>query len=216
MTNINTETLILFDDITTADANAILNCLGAKTSKYKKNSFIFKPYDAGQYIGVVLDGKVTMTKEDSAGNYTFLTTFGTQEMFSDAFCGAKDEEHQIIFKASTDCDILVIPVNKVLNGCQTLCDFHSRIIQNMFQLIARENFKLINKLEILSQKNLREKILSYLYSICTQNNKYFEIPLGRQEFAEYLCVDRSSLTRELNRLKKDGMIDFDKNTFVIK
>ncbi len=216
MTKLETDTLILFNNISTEETQSVLNCLGAKTSQFKKNTFIFKPYDTAQYIGVVLSGRVTMIKEDSAGNYIFLTIFRPQELFSNAFCNSKDDEQQIIFKASVDCDILIIPLFKIFGGCTNICNFHAKMIQNLFQLISYENFKLVTKLETLSKRTLREKILSYLYAQSNQNNRYFEIPLGRQEFAEYLCVDRSSLTRELNRLKQDGIIDFYKNTFLLK
>ena len=74
----------------------------------------------------------------------------------------------------------------------------------------------MEKIEVTSKKSLREKILAYLSIQSQRNNStYFEIPLGRVELAEYLCADRSALTRELNNMRNEGIIDFDKNTFRI-
>jgi CRP-like cAMP-binding protein len=84
----------------------------------------------------------------------------------------------------------------------------------MVTLIADKNRSLMEKLDAMSKKNLREKILTYL-SIQSQHQggRYFEIPLGRIELADYLCTDRSALTRELSSMRDDGLIDFDRNTF---
>ena len=70
--------------------------------------------------------------------------------------------------------------------------------------------------KVVSKRTIREKLLAYLsIQAQTQNARYCEIPLGRVELAEYLCVDRSALTRELVKMKEDGLIDYDKNCFRI-
>ena len=86
----------------------------------------------------------------------------------------------------------------------------------MVHIIADKNRDLIRKIEVISKRTIREKLLAYLSSQAqTQNSRYFEIPLGRTELAEYLCVDRSALTRELVKMRDDGLIDYDKNCFRI-
>ena len=83
-------------------------------------------------------------------------------------------------------------------------------------MLTEKNRMLMEKLEITSKRTLREKILAYLSLTAERSGKdYFEIPLGRVALAEYLCADRSALTRELNNMRSDGLIDFDKNTFRI-
>jgi CRP-like cAMP-binding protein len=96
------------------------------------------------------------------------------------------------------------------------CEFHHRLIENMVHIIANKNRDLMRKVEVVSKRTIREKILAYL-SIQAQstNQRYFEIPLGRVELAEYLCVDRSALTRELAKMKEEGILDFDRNSFRI-
>jgi CRP-like cAMP-binding protein len=83
-------------------------------------------------------------------------------------------------------------------------------------IIADKNRDLIRKIEVISKRTIREKLLAYLSSQAQcQDSRYFEIPLGRTELAEYLCVDRSALTRELVKMRDDGLIDYDKNCFRI-
>ena len=96
------------------------------------------------------------------------------------------------------------------------CQFHHRLIENMVKIIADKNRDLIRKVVVVSKRTIREKLLAYLsIQAQLQNSRYFEIPLGRVELAEYLCVDRSALTRELAKMKEDGLIDYDKNCFRI-
>ena len=87
----------------------------------------------------------------------------------------------------------------------------------MVTLIAHKNVKLMNKMEILSKKSIRERVLTWLsQQVQLNGSEKFESPLGRIELADYLCVDRSALTRELSRMKADGLLNYDKNTFSMK
>ena len=96
------------------------------------------------------------------------------------------------------------------------CVFHHQLIENMVTIIAQKNRDLIRKVEVVSKRSIREKLLAYLsIQAQAQQSRYFEIPLGRVELAEYLCVDRSALTRELVKMKADGLIDYDRNCFRI-
>jgi CRP-like cAMP-binding protein len=86
----------------------------------------------------------------------------------------------------------------------------------MVKIIADKNRDLMRKVDVMSKRTIREKLLAYLsIQAQVQGSRYFEIPLGRVELAEYLCVDRSALTRELAKMKEDGLIDYDKNCFRI-
>jgi CRP-like cAMP-binding protein len=101
-----------------------------------------------------------------------------------------------------------------MHTCTNACAFHHKLIENMVQLIADKNQELMRKVEVVTKKTLREKILAYLSQQAQlEGGSYFEIPLGRIELAEYLCADRSSLTRELNAMKEEGILDYDRNMF---
>ena len=94
------------------------------------------------------------------------------------------------------------------------CPFHHRLIENIVRPIGDKNVQLMQKIEVISKKTLREKILAYLQSQAPKDgSRCFTIPLGRLELADYLCADRSALTRELARMKADGLIWYEKNQF---
>ena len=118
------------------------------------------------------------------------------------------------FVAKEATKVLFLPFDRVMHSCQSACEHHQKLMVNMVTLIAEKNAALIARLDILSKKTLREKIVAYLsFQADYYKDKYFTIPLRRMELAEYLNVDRSSLTRELNCMKAEELIDFDKNTF---
>ncbi|QHI73509.1 Crp/Fnr family transcriptional regulator [Aminipila terrae] len=204
----------LFHGIKADDLMPMLTCLGSYIRNYKKGEFVFLSNDSIHSIGVILEGTIHMIKEDIWGNKTILTFIKNGELFGETFACGSQLNSVVSFYAATNCKILFMPFHKILHSCNMSCIFHHRLIENMVQLIADKNTQLMEKIEITSKKSLREKILTYM-SIQAQfhQSNYFEIPLGRLELADYLCANRSALTRELNNMKQEGILDFEKNRF---
>ena len=206
--------LPLFTGIKEEELLPMLTCIGGYIQEYTKSKFILLSKEPIKCVGIILDGTVHMIKEDIWGHKTVLAFMKQGELFGETFVCGDRFTSEVTFYAATHCKVLYIPFYKTLHMCNTSCVFHHRLVENMVRLIANKNAQLMEKIEITSKKTLREKILTYL-SLQAQLNKknYFEIPLGRLELADYLCADRSALTRELNNMKSEGLIDFDKNTF---
>ena len=193
---------------------AMLNCIGYHIGTYSKGEIVAFEEENIRHIGILLSGRVDMVKEDLWGNRTVLVRMRKDELFGETFsCGAETES-VVNFEVGEDAKILFIPFERAMHTCNLTCRFHHRLIENMVGIIAAKNRDLMRKVEVVSKRTLREKILAYLAIHAHQSDaKYFEIPLGRVEWAEYLCVDRSALTRELSKMRDDGLIDFDKNCF---
>lgn len=208
--------LPLFTGIQEEDFPAMLACLGSFQKKYKKNEIIFFESNEIRNVGIILSGTVHMIKNDAEGYQTLLVTMKTGDLFGESFsCGSHLNAH-VSFIATTPCIILFLPFYKIIHSCKMTCTFHHRLIENMVRYISDKNVQLMNKIEIISKKTLREKIMTYLQQQASvQNSKHFTISLGRLELADYLCADRSALTRELSHMQKDGLICYNKNTFEI-
>lgn len=206
----------LFVGIEPDDLQAMLGCMGYHVTTFLKGETIALEEENIHYIGIILTGAVDMVKEDLWGNKTMLVRMREGELFGETFAGGLDTLSVVSFTVPEETRILFMPFRKIMHTCTMTCVFHHRLIENMVQMIASKNRDLMRKVEVVSKKNLREKILAYLsIQAQTQNSRYFEIPLGRVELADYLCADRSALTRELANMKKDGLIDYDKNMFRI-
>ena len=207
----------LFEGIKPEGRIAMLGCIGYYISSFKKDDIVAFEGENIKHIGIVLSGSVDMVKEDIWGNKTMLVRMRKDEIFGETFACGNDRRSIVTFAVSEDAQILFIPFDRVMHSCTMACEFHHQLIENMVRIIADKNHNLMRKVEVVSKRTIREKLLTYLsIQAQTQDARYFEIPLGRVELAEYLCVDRSALTRELVKMKEDGLIDYDRNCFRIK
>ena len=206
----------LFKGIKEEDLSAMLSCIDYHIGTFQKGEIVAFEDENIRHIGILLSGAVDMIKEDLWGNKTMLVRMHKDELFGETFACGEDNLSVVTFLVSEDARILFMPFDRVMHSCTMACKFHHRLIENMVHIIANKNRDLMRKVEVISKKTLREKILAYL-SIQAQahETRYFEIPLGRVEWAEYLCADRSALTRELAKMKDEGLIDYDRNCFRI-
>ena len=206
----------LFDGIRPEDRTAMLGCIGYHVGTFQKGDIVAFEAENIRHIGILLSGTVDMVKEDLWGNKTILLRMHKDELFGETFACGEDAMSVVTFVVSEDAKILFLPFDRVMRSCTMACVFHHRLIENMVRIIANKNRDLIRKVEVVSKRTIREKLLAYLsIQAQTQESRYFEIPFGRVELAEYLCVDRSALSREFAKMRDEGLIDYDKNCFRI-
>ncbi len=206
----------LFDGISLEERKTMLGCIGYHIGTFKKGDIVAFEGDNLKHIGIIISGVVDMVKEDLWGNKTMLVRMKKDELFGETFACGSDNLSVVTFMVSEDAKILFMPFDRVMHSCTMACQFHHLLIENMVKIIADKNRDLMRKVDVVSKRTIREKLLAYLsIQAQVQASRYFEIPLGRVELAEYLCVDRSALTRELAKMKEDGLIDYDKNCFRI-
>lgn len=206
----------LFDGIDPDDRKTMLGCIGYHIGAFRKGDIVAFEDENMKHIGIVMSGAVDMVKEDLWGNKTMLVRMRKDQIFGETFACGSDNLSMVTFLVSEDARILFLPFNRVMHSCSRACMFHQQLIENMVHIIANKNRDLMRKVEVVSKRTIREKLLAYLsIQAQTQESRYIEIPLGRVELAEYLCVDRSALTRELAKMKEEGLIDYDRNCFRI-
>lgn len=204
----------LFEGIRDEDKKPMLGCIGYHVGSFLKDQIVAFEGENLKHIGIILSGCVDMVKEDLWGNKTMLLRLRKNELFGETFACGDDSMAVVTFVVSENAKILFLPFDRVMHSCTQACGFHYRLIENMVGIIANKNRELMRKIEVLSKRTIREKLLAYLsIQAQAQESRYFEIPLGRVEMAEYLCVDRSALSRELAKMKEEGLLDFDKNCF---
>lgn len=207
----------LFRDIDPKDLEAMLGCLSAREIQPQRGDFIMSTPEEHPLMGVVLEGEVEMISEDYFGKKSLLSVLPVGSIFGESYTCVKAKNRTIAYQARTKCRILLLDYERILHACKLVCRFHHRMIENMVELIAEKNLSLVDKLEVTSRTTIREKLLTYLTRQAeSAGSKTFTIPMGRTALAEYLCTDRSAMTRELSRMKAEGLIDYDKRTFTLK
>ncbi|MEE8817196.1 MAG: Crp/Fnr family transcriptional regulator [Lachnospiraceae bacterium] len=194
----------------------MLHCTGAYQKTFQSGEAILLKEDSVPCAGLILKGSVQMVQEDVFGVRTILMTLGPGEFFGESFACGTQLHACVTFEAQTDTKAVYFPFHRMLTMCGSACSFHQRLIENMVFLLADKNTRLMAKLEILSKRTLTQKILSLLsFEAQRAGSLYFTLPMNRDEMAEYLCVNRSALSRELSLMKDKGLIDYDRNTFRI-
>lgn len=204
----------LFHNIDKENLNSVLNCLNVQQKKYKKNEFIVHQGDKIDSVGIILSGNVQISKSDFNGKQIIISEISAGDIFAETFACADLSHSLVSISATCESKILLFSYKKIISTCNSSCEFHQKLILNMLKIMSRKNLYLNQRLDILSKRGLREKILCY-FEIASQGSKTFKIPFNREEFANFLCVDRSALSNELSKMQKDGIISYKKNFFEI-
>ena len=204
----------LFYEIEEDRLLTMLNCLGAKVMKVDKKYTIFAEGTPAKYIGIVLSGSVRIMQMDYYGNRSILGNAGVSEIFAESFACAQVESVPVAVVANEPSEIMLVECSHILYTCTNSCEFHKRLIYNLMKNLAQKNLGYYHKIEVTSKRTTRDKLLTYLM-ICAKNEgkNSFEIPFDRQELADYLEVDRSGLSAEISKLRKEGVLENTKNHF---
>ena len=211
--------LPLFEGINAQDCAALTECLGCRVRQYKKGAHILLDGEMDGNAGIVIGGIIHMYKEDIWGSRFLLSLMKRGEILGESFALSKDgsaAQNSITFVCDTPCRVLFLPVGRILHPCTHSCPFHHQLAQNMYNMISTKNRNLMKKIEVISRTCLRDKILTFLsLEAQRQGSTIFQMPLNRTEMAEYLSVNRSAMSRELSLLRKEGILDFDKDRFFL-
>ena len=204
----------LFSGVLESDLEAMLACLGAKQYEARKGSVIFAEGDPAIYVGIVLSGAVRVIREDYYGNRSIVAQMEPGDVFGESFACAGIPALPVSVVAEEDSSYVLMDCKRITVSCTNACAFHSRMIYNLLQMVARKNLVFHQKLEITSKRSTREKLMAYLMNQAKlQGSDSFRIPYDRQALADYLEVDRSGLSAEIGKLRKEGKILCDKNCF---
>lgn len=203
----------LFENIKPDEIAELLRCLRVEKKNFSKNDMVYTAGDEIRSIGVLLEGKLQILKEDFWGNRLIMAQLGPGELFAEAFVCGGIKEIPVSILAAEDSGILLLDYGRVMTTCPASCGHHSRLIRNMVQILARKTIEMNRKIEIVTQRSIREKVLAYLSVQALRNGSSFDLPFNRQELADYLAVDRSALSSELGKLQNEGIIRFHRNHF---
>jgi len=207
----------LFMGIEEQELESMLKCLSAVRKKYQKGEFILRFGDLVDSVGMVISGGANILQEDCWGNRNIIAAADPGQTFAESYACMQGQVLGVGVQAVQTSDILFLNIRRILQNCSSSCQFHTRLIQNLLILVAGKNLQLNEKLAHLSRRTTREKLFSYLSSeAIRQSGRIFEIPFNRQQLADYLSVDRSAMSGELSKMRKEGILDFDRNRFTIK
>lgn len=207
----------LFQGLQEQEITLLLDCLNAVKRSYKKGETILSEGNITENIGIVLSGMVIISCNDIWGNNSVLGNVSTGSVFAEAYACIPGQAMLVTVSAIEDTEILFLNVGRVFTIFSNTCFFHTKLIKNLLGIFAHKNIQLSQRIQHTSSKSIRDRLMSY-FSQCAKyyGNNSFLIPYNRQQLADYLNVDRSSMCNELSKMQKDGLIDYKKNHFILK
>lgn len=207
----------LFQGISEAEILPMLKCLSVNIKNYSKGEYLLRSGDKVQTIGMILSGQALIINDDVWGNRNIITELSSGMLYGESYACISSVPAQISVIANENLTVMLFNINHIVTTCSSSCSFHTRLIHNLLEIIARKNVRLMNKIDHVSKKNLRDKILNYLSSESMHaGSNTFTIPYDRQGLADYLNADRSALSSELSKLQKEGVLSYKKNTFSLR
>lgn len=204
----------LFAEIKERDFFPMLECLGAKARQYQRNETIFSEGEPATHLGILCSGTAQVERIDYKGNRTIVSELASGELFAESFACAGVERLPVSVTATEDCDVLLLDCRRITQTCCNACIFHRKMVYNLLKITAKKNIRLHQRAEIISHRTTRDKLMAYLTLQATQKNtSRFTVPFNRQELADYLEVDRSGLSTEISKLRKERVLNCRKSEF---
>ena len=197
----------LFQGIPPAELEEMLHQLRAETRRYPRGTVVYHAGARVSAMGLVLSGSVSIENNDVWGNKSILDRVGPGQVFAEAYACTPGEPLMIQVVAAEPAEILFLEMGGGLPG---------RLLENLLAISARKNLKLSRRIFHTSSKSIRGRLLSYLsFQAAQQGSRTFEIPFNRQQLADYLSVDRSALSNELSKMRREGLLEVTRNRFTL-
>ena len=203
---------ILFRGMTDSELSECLSALSAQEKAYEKDEIILHSGDRTDRMGLVLLGSVTIESIDPWGSRTILSHVGKGQFFAETYAMLPDEVLLVDVRANEACRILFLRVGDLSE--QPSSGWKTKVLNNILTISLHKNLALSGRSFHTAPKSARGRILAYLSSVSLKmHSREFDIPFDRQQLADYLNLERTNMSKELSKMRKDGLIEFRKNHF---
>ena len=197
------DNLSIFKGINPDEIKDILKGLGARRITFRKDHIIVSNLVEDDLIGIILNGKASIVNYDYSGNRDIIDNLEYDAIFGKPFSYINSD---ISIIATTECEVLFLDYHEIIKNSSK----YARINYNINRLLTSKIYQLYEKLEILSKRTIKEKLLSYFSNISRKKGKKtFNLPITYMELADYLSIDRSAMMREIKKLKENKIISVD-------
>lgn len=196
------------------EAKRLLECLGGEELHYEKNQIVWNMGDPVTACAVVLSGSVRAEAVDAAGEHTLMALHGPGALVGDILMATPEAVSPVYVTAVESTVLMLLPYGKLMGGCGSCCRWHEQLRKNLLSEIAGKYWLQRRRMGYLRESSLRSRILLYLRDRSRDaGSPTFSVGGTREDLADFLCVNRSALSRELGRMKREGLVDFYRDTF---
>ena len=194
-----------FDNINKQEKQNLLKDLEANSITFEKNELVLKKVKNNNFIGIIIYGLIQIIKTDYNGNRIIIEELEENEIFGSKISSLNNAEYSIITKEDTK--IIIFDYYQILNK-NSKSKYYNQFIKNLLEIIVNSINEKNNRIEILTKKTIRNKLLEYFRIVSSKNNsKNIYLPFTFTDLADFLAIDRSAMSRELKYLKEEGFIE---------
>ena len=205
----------LVPGLSESDLDQLYHAACMRSQFFEKNQTVFHAGDRICEVGIVQTGNVHIEMIDLWGNKSILSSIAPGQIFAETYAICR-KPLLVDVTAAAPCEILFLNLEFLARSFSEPGSRRDAIMQNLFAICVRKNLILSNRIFCTTPKTVRGRLLVYLSSESAKaGSTSFTIPFDRQGMADYLNLDRSALSKELGRMKKDGILDFKKNHFIL-
>jgi len=207
--------LMIFKKLTPQELEDISAASLLRKKTYRKGSYIFRMGDTTASLGIVLSGAVYIENIDLWGNKSLLSDVSAGQIFGETYA-LTGEMLMVDAVAAEKSEILFLDIRRMTGGAYAARSWYPKMLGNLLMLSSRKNLVLSNRIFHTSSKHVRTRLQSYLSFVSLrEGTREFDIPFDRQQLADYLNLDRSAMSKELGRMRDDGILSFKKNHFTL-
>ena len=197
----------IFDNISKEDFDRTIVCFKAQVKKFPAQTRISSSDKNNSQIGVLLSGEADLIKYDFDGYRNIIEHLGEQDLFSSVFLQPFDDNDMEVV-STTDCEVLYFDYEHLIKRCENACLHHSLMVNNVLQIFSAKTRRLHSRIEVLSQRSIRNKLMIYFNHLSFKNHSNkFTLPFTLNSMADYLFIDRSAMLREMKKLREEGLIE---------
>ena len=195
----------IFQNIAEEDIERMMRCLRARQCSYESGELICEYDGAGREVGVLISGTAQLARIDYSGVRTILEHLERGSVFGEVLSFSARNGDSVSVACETPCWVLFLDYSHMMRPCENACEHHSQLIQNMFSLVTGQIQHLSQRVEVLSRRSIREKLLCY-FAIQQGSEASFRLPFTFSTLADYISTDRSAMMRELRKLRNEGLV----------
>lgn len=200
----------IFEGIEEKEKGCMIQCFSGREQSFSAGSVLADYSEESDQIGILLAGRADVVRIGGAGEKTLLEHLQKGELFGrPLYLTAESIGDAVTVTAAEDCRVLFLNYRRVLSRCENNCPHHVRLEQNLMGIIMRKVQRLSERVEVLSRRSIREKLLCYFSMQQTQAGESFLLPFSLSRLADYISVDRSAMMRELKKMKEEKFVTID-------
>ena len=200
----------IFNGISDQSCRQMMECFGAYERRYSAGQTICEYNRGSTIVGILESGSASLIRIDVYGIRTILETLVPGDVFGEvlAFSGLSEDSISVV--CDKDATVLFFEYSHITHSCDNQCPHHTALLENMFRLIAQKSMALSERIEVLSRRTIRDKLLCYFSLQSMRKGAHtFELPFSVSAMADYICSDRSAMMREMKNMREDGLIQAD-------